>query len=124
MGGVGMLQGAQQDKQAREQMKMNAMNQRFAPLFGQAPGAAQVAPEGGALRGGLAGALGGLQTSMNYDMMKNAMAKAQTPATGQMGLVSPQNQAWSYGQAIGPQNQSPPALATNHYGRAAMGMIP
>lgn len=90
MGGIGLLQGAQKDKQAREQMKLNAMQQRFAPLFGQAPGAPQAAGTPGALASGLAGALGGYQTGLNYDMMKNAMNKAGTsPSAGTgTGLVA------------------------------------
>lgn len=79
MGGVGLLQGAQQDKQNREQMKLNAMQQRFAPLFGQAPGAPQAQQTPGALGQGLSGALGGFQTAMNYKMMENAMNQVNNP---------------------------------------------
>ena len=98
MGGVGLLQGGQQDKQAREQMKLNAMQQRFAPLFGNAPGAAQMGPEGEALRGGLSGALGGYQTGLNFDMMKNAMMKAQG---------SPQGLTEGVAMNTRPQNSNP-----------------
>ena len=76
MGGLGVLRGVQDDKRAREQMKLDAMQQRFAPLFGQAPGAPQAAPADTALGKGIAGALGGYQTAMNYEMMKNALANA------------------------------------------------
>lgn len=82
MAGMGVLQGKQQDKQAREQMKLNAIQQRFAPLFGQAPGAPQAAPMNTALQKGLAGGLGGFQTMMNYQMMQNAMNQAGSPSAG------------------------------------------
>lgn len=87
MGGVGLLQGKQQDERARQQMKLNSMQQRFAPLFGQAPGAPETAQDGNAIKGGLAGALGGLQTGLNYEMMKNAMAQAGPQLLGQSDVA-------------------------------------
>ena len=75
--GTGILGGLQKDKAARQQMKLNAMQQRFAPLFGQAPGAAMGAPQNQALSSGLAGALGGFQTGANYQMMQAALKAAQ-----------------------------------------------
>ena len=87
MAGMGALKGLKEEDQQIDQMKMNAMQQRFAPLFGQAPGAHQGFQSGQAAQKGIAGALGGMQTSMNYDMMKNAMNQAAAPGGG-AGLVA------------------------------------
>lgn len=71
--GVGLLQGMQQDRANKQAMKLQAEQNRYAPLFGQAPGGFQPMSQGNALSGALAGGMGGWQTAMNYEMMKNAM---------------------------------------------------
>jgi len=71
--GMGLLQGAQKDKQAQEQMKMQAMQNRYAPLFNQAPGRMQIGQTSNVMGDTLSGALGGYQTGMNMKMMENAL---------------------------------------------------
>lgn len=81
MGGVGLLQGSQQAKQQAKQMEMQAMQNRYAPLFGQAPGqVGQQSPA--ALQGLISGGLGGYQQGLNYEMMKNALGAAGGSSTG------------------------------------------
>ena len=87
--GSGILGGAMQDKSAKEavkqQNKMNAIQNRYAPLFNQAPVAMQAAPQSRTVSSALSGAMGGLQTGMNYKMMDDALAKAATTPTGSTG---------------------------------------
>ena len=77
--GMGVLQGMKKDKQNREAMKMQALENRYAPLFNQAPSSFRQLDTGQAGAGGLAGAVGGYQTSMNQRMMEEAMARNQNP---------------------------------------------
>ena len=85
--GIGVLQGMQKDKQGREAAKLQAMQNRYAPIFGQAPGAVSLgAPGGSAVAGGLAGGLGGLQTMMNYNMMKDAMQRVNRGSGNQLAM--------------------------------------
>ena len=86
--GIGMLQGRQQDKAQRKAMEMQALQNKYAPLFGQAP--SSVAPmQDNTLKGLVAGGMTGYQQAMNYEMMKNAMQEASDdPKTSGFGTGS------------------------------------
>lgn len=71
--GIGIMQGMKQDRANRAAMRQQAEMNRYAPLFGRAPGQLQQLSTSNALQGGLAGGMGGMQAQMNYDMMKQMM---------------------------------------------------